>query len=600
MTIFKMTKQAMTLYVTMVSSIVLIFGCKREPNQTTSIKKKPNIVLILTDDQGWGDLSFNGNENLNTPHIDRIAKNGVSFENFYVQPVCSPTRAELLTGRHYTRLGVYSTSEGGERINLEETTLADILKKEGYQTAAYGKWHNGMQAPYHPNARGFDDFYGFASGHWGNYFSPMLEHNGKIVEGQGFLVDDLTNKGLDFISKNRDQPFFLYLPYNTPHSPMQVPDQYWNKFENKTLPTSFRSSKEEDVNFTKAALAMVENIDHNVGRVLQQLKNLQLEENTIVIFLSDNGPNNWRWNGGMKGKKGAVDEGGVRTPFFMQWKNTLPAGKIVNEIASAIDILPTVTDLIASKNTTAKPVDGKSLKPLLLETDAEWTLRLIYNHWSGKTSVRSQKYRLDPDDQLFNIEKDRAQTKDISSSFPNIRDSLILLKKQWLKETNANQEITDNRYFTLGDPEFEYTHIPARDGTPHGNIRRSNRWPNDSYFTNWTSEKDSISWDVNVIADGEFEVDLYYTLASENVGVSITLQNGQNKLDAELTKAHNPAPFGMENDRIERAESYVKDFKKTTLGEISLKEGKRSLILKASHIRGTAAMDVRLLVFRRL
>ena len=600
MIIYKMANKTIKRYMTIAGSIVLIFGCKQESKHESSEIKQPNIVLILTDDQGWGDLSFNGNENLNTPHIDGIAKNGVSFENFYVQPVCSPTRAELLTGRHYTRLGVYSTSEGGERINLKETTIADILKKEGYQTAAYGKWHNGMQAPYHPNARGFDDFYGFASGHWGNYFSPMLEHNGKVVQGEGFLVDDLTNKGLNFIAKNRDQPFFLYLPYNTPHSPMQVPDQYWNTFENKALSTSFRSSEDEDVEFTKAALAMVENIDYNVGRVLQQLKDLQLEENTIVIFMSDNGPNSWRWNGGMKGKKGAVDEGGVRTPFFIQWKNTLPAGKIVNEIASAIDVLPTLSDLTKSNNTTQKPVDGKSLKPLLLASETAWTSRLIYNHWSGKTSVRSQKYRLDHNNQLFDIENDRAQKKDISSSFANMRDSLILLKKQWLKETHTNQEIADHRYFTLGDPEFEYTHIPARDGIPHGTIKRSNRWPNDSYFTNWTSEKDSITWKVDVVADGNFEVDLYYTLAPADVGVKITLRNGQNELEAILKEAHNPAPYGMENDRIERAESYVKDFKKLTIGEIKLQQGKRNLVLQAPHINGSTAMDVRLLVFRRL
>ena len=199
-------------------------------------KSKPNIILILTDDQGWGDLSINGNTNLSTPNIDNLAKTGISFDRFYVNPVCSPTRAELLTGGYHTRGGVYSTSQGGERLDLDETTLADIFKKAGYTTAAYGKWHSGMQPPYHPNARGFDDFYGFCSGHWGNYFSPMLEHNGDITKGNGFLADDLTDKGLTFIEKNRDHPFLLYLPYNTPHSPMQVPDKGWSKFQNKKLP----------------------------------------------------------------------------------------------------------------------------------------------------------------------------------------------------------------------------------------------------------------------------------------------------------------------------------------------------------------------------
>ena len=188
--------------------------------------QQPNVVIILTDDQGWGDLSMQGNTNLQTPNIDRLAKEGVTFEHFYVSPVCSPTRAEILTGRYSVRSGVYSTSMGGERIDLDEILMPEIFKKAGYETAAYGKWHNGMQPPYHPNARGFDDYYGFASGHWGNYFSPMLEHNGQTVKGEGFLPDDLTDHAIDFVRKNRKKPFFLYLPLNTPHSPMQVPDEY--------------------------------------------------------------------------------------------------------------------------------------------------------------------------------------------------------------------------------------------------------------------------------------------------------------------------------------------------------------------------------------
>jgi arylsulfatase A-like enzyme len=181
---------------------------------------KPNIVIFLSDDQGWGDLSINGNKDISTPHIDSLARDGAQFENFYVQPVCSPTRAELLTGRYAFRSGVRSTSEGGERFNLDETSIADVFRDAGYATSAFGKWHSGMQYPYHPNGRGFDEFYGFCSGHWGNYYSPMLEHNGKIVKGEGFCVDDFTNKAMDFIEDNKFNPFFLYLPYNTPHSPM--------------------------------------------------------------------------------------------------------------------------------------------------------------------------------------------------------------------------------------------------------------------------------------------------------------------------------------------------------------------------------------------
>ncbi|HAL15167.1 MAG TPA: N-acetylgalactosamine 6-sulfate sulfatase, partial [Planctomycetaceae bacterium] len=197
--------------------------------------ERPNVVVILTDDQGWGDLSINGNTNLQTPNIDQLARDGARFDRFYVCPVCSPTRAEFLTGRHHARSGVFSTSAGGERMNLGEVTIGDMFKSAGYRTAAFGKWHNGMQYPYHPNGRGFDEYYGFCSGHWANYYSPMLEHNGKIVRGDGFVIDDFTNKAMEFIEESvtnkSGEPFFAYLPYNTPHSPMQVPDRWWDKFK---------------------------------------------------------------------------------------------------------------------------------------------------------------------------------------------------------------------------------------------------------------------------------------------------------------------------------------------------------------------------------
>lgn len=291
--------------------------------------RPPNVIIILTDDQAWGDLSSKGNTNLSTPNIDALGAAGATFTNFYVQPVCSPTRAELLTGRYSFRTGVYSTGGGGERMNVDETTLGDVFKQAGYQTAAYGKWHNGMQYPYHPNGRGFDDFYGFCSGHWGDYFSPMLEHNGAIVQGAGYLVDDFTSHGLDFMEKNRDQPFLLYLPFNTPHTPFQVPERNWKKLKHKTIDSL--ANRAEDLVQTRAALAMVENIDENVGRILAKIEALGIEHQTIVLFFSDNGPAHHRWNAGLKGKKGSTNEGGVRSPLLMKWPGVIQSGTTVSK-----------------------------------------------------------------------------------------------------------------------------------------------------------------------------------------------------------------------------------------------------------------------------
>ena len=582
---------------------IMVTSCKEESKSSVTLAEntqKPNIILIMADDQGWGDLSMNGNSDINTPNIDALAKNGVSFENFYVQPVCSPTRAELLTGRHFTRLGVYRTSAGGERMNLDETTVAEVFKKAGYQTAAYGKWHNGMQPPYHPNARGFDDYYGFTSGHWGNYFSPMLEHNGKIVKGNGFLVDDITTHGIEFMMENKEQPFFLYLPLNTPHSPMQVPDKYWSRFKDKDLNFKYGGEETTTINHTKAALAMVENIDYNVGRITNKLKELALEEHTIVIYLSDNGPNGWRWNGGMRGRKGSTDEGGVRTPLLLQWKGSLAAGKTISQIGSTIDLLPTLAALAKIPITSKKSIDGKNLAPLLREENPSWENRLVYNHWNGKTSIRTQQFRLDHDNRLYDIAKDRGQKIDVSSEFPKVVDSLKKAKKDWLFETKPMTLETDDRAITLGHPDYAYTQIPARDGIAHGNIIRSNRHPNDTFFTNWTSEKDSITWDIDVLEDGKFAVEIYYTLAKEDTGVTVQLTHGKSKLLTPITEAHDPPLTGMENDRDLREESYVKDFKPKRLGEIFLSKGRRTMTLKAPSIPGKRAIDFRLLLFRRV
>ena len=274
--------------------------------------RPPNIVVILTDDQGWGDLSVNGNKNLDTPNIDRLADEGITLENFYVCQVCAPTRAEFLTGRYYPRTGVSGVSTGQGRLNYDETTIADVFKEAGYATGAFGKWHNGTQPPYHPNNRGFDEYYGFTSGHWGYYFSPPLDHNGQRVRGNGYVVDDFTDKAIKFIEANQKSPFFCYVPYNTPHSPMMIEERFYGKFRDAKPEMRNRDPDKEDLMMTRAALAMCENIDWNVGRILAKLEELEIDNNTIVIFFSDNGPNSLRWNGDMKGRKGAIDEGGVR------------------------------------------------------------------------------------------------------------------------------------------------------------------------------------------------------------------------------------------------------------------------------------------------
>jgi arylsulfatase A-like enzyme len=572
-----------------------IVACNMEP---TSRQELPNIIILITDDQGWGDLSIHGNTNLSTPNIDRLAHQGVQFNHFYVQPVCSPTRADLLTGRYHPRSGVSGTQNGAERVNGDETMIADIFKEAGYATAAYGKWHNGMQFPYHPNARGFDEFYGFCAGHWADYFSPPLEHNGKIVRGDGYLPDDFTTRAIDFIRENHDSPFLVYLAFNTPHRPMQVPDKWYDKFKDKQMEMTVDDRYTEDIDFTKAALAMCENIDWNVGRVVKVLEELGIEEKTVVLFMNDNGPNSARWNGGMKGRKVHVDEGGVRSPLFIQWKGSIQQGTVIEEIAGAIDLLPTLADLAGIEYETRYPLDGLSLKPLIMKEEELWGDRFIFSHFNDRVSVRSQRYRLDHEGKLYDMVLDPGQFNDISEKDPEVHKELSGAVEEWRKTVLSGLRIED-RPFTVGHPEALYTQLPAADGRPHENVVRSNRWVSDSYFTNWTSLDDKITWDVEVLASGNFDVEIYYTCPPADTGTAFTLSFGNSVLEGTITKPHDPPLTGMQYERLARNESYTKDFIPMKMGSIYLEHGRGEMKLQAKEIPGSQVMDFKTLVLKR-
>lgn len=558
-------------------------------------RKRPNVVVILADDQGWGDLSINGNTNLATPHLDSLAKDGAIFDRFYVQPVCSPTRAEFLTGRYHPRGGVRDVSTGGERLNLDEKTIADAFKAAGYATACFGKWHNGSQYPYHPNGRGFDEYYGFTSGHWGEYFNPPLDHNGRAVRGNGYLTDDLTDHAIGFIEANRDRPFFCYLAFNTPHSPMQVPDRFWNRFKGATLKLRYEG-KQEDLGHTRAALAMCENIDWNVGRLLRQLDERKLAADTIVVYFSDNGPNGWRWNGGMKGRKGSTDEGGVRSPLHVRWSGHIKPGSRVTPIAGAIDLLPTLAELTGVKRVGDQPLDGRSLAPLLFAGAAVWPERTLFQHWNGRVSARSQRYRLDADGKLFDMIADPGQTRDVSDRQADEARRLTDAVVAWKKDVLGGLTKKEDRPFPVGYREFPITTLPARDGRPHGNVKRSASAPNCSFFTNWTSLDDRMTWDVEVSTAGRYQVEVLYTCAKENLGATIELRLGDARTAVKVTEANDPPLRGAESDRVPRAgESFVKDFKPLKVGLIELPRGRGELTLQAVEVPGKQVIDVRAL-----
>ncbi|TKJ35470.1 MAG: N-acetylgalactosamine 6-sulfate sulfatase [Planctomycetes bacterium B3_Pla] len=568
--------------------------------QAASTNERPNIVVILTDDQGWGDLSLHGNVNLATPNVDSLARDGAMFDRFFVCAVCAPTRAEFLTGRYHPRGGVHGVTTGAERLNVDEKTIGDTFKAAGYATAAFGKWHNGTQYPYHPNGRGFDEYYGFCSGHWGNYFDPILEHNGKIVRGKGYIIDDLTDHALEFIEQNRNRPFFCYLPYNTPHSPMQVPDHFFDRFKHNPIKMRNRDPQNEQLEKTRCALAMCENIDWNVGRVLKKLEDLKLASNTIVIYFSDNGPNSWRWNGGMKGRKGSTDEGGVRVPCAIRWPGHIKPGKKISRIAGAIDLLPTLADVAGIKIVGSKPLDGISIKPLLLTEAKNWPDRMIFSHQRGRISVRTQRYRLDHTGKLFDMKNDPGQNRDISKDKPQVAERLRKAVARWKDEVLAESP-KDDRPFPVGYAAFPTALLPARDGIPHGNVRRSAKAPNCSYFTNWISQTDKITWDIEVASSGNFEAVVYYTCPVNDVGSTVELSFDDSRIRGKVIEPHDPPSVGAEFDRFDRgSESFVKDFRPLRLGVFRLEKGRGELTLRALDVPGKQVMDVRLVALTLL
>ncbi|MEO1528278.1 MAG: arylsulfatase [Planctomycetota bacterium] len=573
--------------------------------ETNRNDKRPNIIVILADDQGWGDISLHGNPNIETPNIDRMARDGAHFENFYVCAVCSPTRAEFLTGRYHARMGVYSTSAGGERFDATERTIGEVFQQAGYQTACYGKWHSGMQYPYHPNARGFDDYYGFCSGHWGNYFDPMLERNGAITRGKGFIVDDLFGQASKFMDAHKDEPVFIYLALNTPHSPMQVPDANWDRFKNKeiTPDPAPANAKKQNLEHTRAALAMVENIDENIGILNRYLADNGLLDDTLVLFFSDNGPNGSRFNGGMRGRKGSTFEGGLRSPCIVRYPRQIQPGTKVKRVAGAIDLLPTLAEFAEIDWKAAaidgKPHDGLSLHADLVTPSDDYLKndRILFSSWKNKFSARTQQYRMHHTGQLFDIQTDRGENKDVAKERPEVAARLSTAMQQW-RETWKAPDPNKTRPFPLGHPDARFTQLPARDATTTGDLKRSNRFPNCTYFLNWTNTDEEIVWDVEVLSAAKHDVELFYACPPDDLGSTIELSLGDQKLTAQLTKAVDGPMIGSPNDRVTRMEGDVREWGSMKLGTIRLEPGRKQLRLRATEIPGSQVGEFRLLLFR--
>ena len=422
---------------------------------------KPNIIFVMTDDQGYAPVGAHGHPWIRTPHLDKMHDQSIRFDRFMMGSTCAPSRAGIMTGVHSIKNGVTHTIYERERLNLKATTISEVLKPAGYTSGYFGKWHLGDEAPYQPENRGFDEVFIHGAGGIGQaypgscadvpgntYFNPVIKHNGKFVKTQGYCTDVFFKATLGWIQsvKDTDKAFFAYLSTNAPHSPFVAPPEYHKRF----LDLGFN---------TRAAgfYGMIEHIDDCMGLMFTQLEDWGLMENTIIIFTSDNGTttsgNGLRgkagrpqiklgtdkdgkpmmsYNAGMKGLKGTVDEGGVRVPFFVHWGEKIKQGRTVDQVVSYLDILPTLADIAGAELPSTQVFEGRSLKPLILERQPDWKDRFQFQHvtrWNHGAdpndfkwknySVRNQRFRLVMD-ALYDIEKDPEQNKDVAAEHPEI------------------------------------------------------------------------------------------------------------------------------------------------------------------------------------
>ena len=559
----------------------------------------PNVVVILADDAGWGDVAIHGNPNLQTPNLDQLARQGARLERFSVCPVCAPTRAEFLTGRYHPRSGVHDVTRGGERIDAGEITIADHFRAAGYRTGVFGKWHNGTQWPYHPLARGFDEFYGFTSGHWASYFDAVMDHNGRLVRGRGYMTDDLTDHAIDWIDADSQQPFFAYLAINTPHSPMQVPETYFASHRDQQPVPDPRpdNAAAEDVAMTRAALAMVENIDANVGRLLQRLRDRHLDRDTIVVYFSDNGPNSHRFNGGLRGRKGSTTEGGVRSPCFIRYPAKLHAGTRFDSVTGAVDLLPTLADLAGIDLIDHHPsLDGISLADNLIDGRELDPSRTLVAHWNGRFSVASDGFRFHDDGRLFDVRSDPGEHHDVAGQHPRLATRLMDQLNQYRQSTGARPRGEDDRPIVLGHPEAVTTPLPIRDATLVG-CRRNSVYANSTHVIDWDSTEDRIEWSVHVPESSRQRVTMYYATSDRDVGDTVVVRLGNQQIDATITVPNVAPETGSRRDRVPRIEGYERRWRTMDLGEMTLTAGDHDLTLSATHVTGGDVAMVRWLVF---
>ncbi|MDW7691205.1 arylsulfatase [Flammeovirgaceae bacterium SG7u.111] len=458
----------------------VLFACGDSKEQTSnSEEKKPNVILILVDDQGYGDIAAHGNEHIQTPNIDELYSASARFTDYHVSPTCAPTRAALLTGHHNNRTGVWHTVNGRSLILERETTMAQIFKSNGYSTGIFGKWHLGDNYPFRPQDKGFDEVLVHGGGgigqtmdHWDNdYFGDMYLHNGELKKFEGYCTDVWFENAKRFIGENKDKPFFCYLPTNAAHSPYWVEDQYSAPYKDN-----------ENVNHAPF-YGMIANIDENIGKLVDYLKSVELMDNTILIFTTDNGTAQGAkveghrldgfvikgYNSGMRGIKASMYEGGHRVPLYIHWKDGgITTGTDINELAAHYDVLPTLVDLCKLDVSDSITFDGKSLVPLIGGNNEGFKDRFVVVNsqrtevpepWR-RTSFMQGDWRLIDGKELYDLKTDPEQRNNVAEQHPEKMAAFKTAYDEWWAEISPSY--SDQPYIIVGheaeNPTTLYCH----------------------------------------------------------------------------------------------------------------------------------------------
>jgi arylsulfatase A-like enzyme len=450
---------------------------------------RPNIIFILTDDQGYGDLGCYGHPYVQTPNLDKLHTQSTRLTDYHVSPTCAPTRSALMTGNAPFKNGVTHTILERERMTLDTTTIAEVLKNAGYTTGIFGKWHLGDEDPYQPHNRGFDEVFIHGGGGIGQayagscadapdnkYFDPVIRHNNTFVKTEGFCTDIFFNQALRWINTPHDKPFFAYISTNAPHAPLISPDSYREPYDDK--------SDDKD---TASFYGMITNIDDNVGQLMDKLDEWGLTENTLLVFMTDNGPSPFSdFNAGMAGRKGTVHEGGTRVPAFFRLPGKLAAGRDIDRLTRHVDIFPTFADIAGADMGT--DVDGRSLLSLLEDPQSAWEDRYECFHvgrW-GKAgtpnwdrghcdpdkakyenfAVRNERWRLVGTEELYDIENDPGEKTNVIDQHPEIAKEMLDAYDRWWDEVRplmVNEDVplaADHPFHVLYEQQKQSTGIP--------------------------------------------------------------------------------------------------------------------------------------------